>query len=91
MSVAQLVYLKKPAMAEAAERLRADKRWLPNVLRLPQLAIEKNSPPTFVPNAIYFAFTMRAPIAASSIWRNLSPVALRPRQLPALVIDRDER
>lgn len=32
----QLADLKKPAMAEAAERLLADKRWLPPVLRLPQ-------------------------------------------------------
>lgn len=30
----QLVDLKKPAMAEAAERLLADRRWLPSVLRL---------------------------------------------------------
>jgi ParB family chromosome partitioning protein len=29
--------MKKPAMAEAAERLLADKGWLPNVLRLPRL------------------------------------------------------
>jgi ParB family chromosome partitioning protein len=34
----QLVDLKKPAMAEAAERLLADKGWLPQVLRLPQRA-----------------------------------------------------
>jgi len=33
--------------AEAAERLWADKRWLPNVLRLPQRTIEKKSPPTY--------------------------------------------
>jgi len=32
----QLADLKKPAMAEAAERLLADKGWLPQVLRLPQ-------------------------------------------------------
>jgi ParB family chromosome partitioning protein len=32
----QLVDLKKPAMAEAAERLLADKGWLPKVLRMPQ-------------------------------------------------------
>lgn len=32
----QLVELKKPAMAEAAERLLADKRWLPKVLRMPE-------------------------------------------------------
>jgi len=32
----QLADLKKPAMAEAAERLLADKGWLPKVLRLPQ-------------------------------------------------------
>jgi len=32
----QLVELKKPAMAEAAERLLADKKWLPQVLRLPR-------------------------------------------------------
>jgi len=32
----QLADLKKPAMVEAAERLLADKGWLPKVLRLPQ-------------------------------------------------------
>jgi len=32
----QLADLKKPAMAEAAERLLADKGWLPQVLRIPQ-------------------------------------------------------
>ena len=32
----QLADLKKPAMAEAAERLLADKGWLPKVLRMPQ-------------------------------------------------------
>lgn len=36
----QLADLKKPAMAEAAERLLADKRWLPQVLRMPQRAPE---------------------------------------------------
>jgi len=35
-AAAQLADLKKPAMAEAAERLLADKGWLPMVLRLPQ-------------------------------------------------------
>lgn len=35
-AAAQLADLKKPAMAEAAERLLADKGWLPTVLRLPQ-------------------------------------------------------
>ena len=35
-AAAQLADLKKPAMAEAAERLLADKHWLPQVLRLPQ-------------------------------------------------------
>ncbi|MEY9194744.1 ParB/RepB/Spo0J family partition protein [Bradyrhizobium ottawaense] len=35
-AAAQLADLKKPAMAEAAERLLADKGWLPQVLRLPQ-------------------------------------------------------
>jgi ParB family chromosome partitioning protein len=34
----QLADMKKPAMAEAAERLLADKGWLPQVLRLPLLA-----------------------------------------------------
>jgi ParB family chromosome partitioning protein len=37
-AAAQLADLKKPAMAEAAERLLADKGWLPQVLRLPQRA-----------------------------------------------------
>ena len=37
-AVTQLADLKKPAMAEAAERLLADKGWLPKVLRLPQPA-----------------------------------------------------
>ena len=32
----QLADLKKPAMAEAAERLLADKGWLPKVLRMPE-------------------------------------------------------
>jgi ParB family chromosome partitioning protein len=32
----QLADLKKPAMAEAAERLLADKGWLPQVLGLPR-------------------------------------------------------
>jgi ParB family chromosome partitioning protein len=35
-AAAQLADLKKPAMSEAAERLLADKGWLPTVLRLPQ-------------------------------------------------------
>jgi ParB family chromosome partitioning protein len=35
-AASQLADLKKPAMAEAAERLLADKGWLPKVLRLPQ-------------------------------------------------------
>jgi ParB family chromosome partitioning protein len=35
-AAAQLADLKKPAMAEAAERLLADKGWLPQVLRMPQ-------------------------------------------------------
>ncbi|WP_050385837.1 ParB/RepB/Spo0J family partition protein [Bradyrhizobium pachyrhizi] len=35
-AAAQLADLKKTAMAEAAERLLADKRWLPQVLRMPQ-------------------------------------------------------
>ncbi|RXH30999.1 hypothetical protein XH99_11105 [Bradyrhizobium nanningense] len=38
-AAAQLADLKKPAMAEAAERLLADKGWLPQVLRLPQAAL----------------------------------------------------
>ncbi|HEY0329898.1 MAG TPA: ParB/RepB/Spo0J family partition protein [Rhodopseudomonas sp.] len=38
----QLVELKKPAMAEAAERLLADKRWLPKLLRLPQRGADAN-------------------------------------------------
>lgn len=37
-AAAQLADLKKPAMAEAAERLLADKGWLPQVLRLPHRA-----------------------------------------------------
>lgn len=37
-AAAQLSNLKRPAMAEAAERLLADKGWLPQVLRLSQPA-----------------------------------------------------
>ena len=36
-AVKQLADLKKPAMAEAAERLPTDKGWLPKVLRFPQI------------------------------------------------------
>jgi ParB family chromosome partitioning protein len=32
----QLAELKKPAMADAAERLLANQGWLPNVLRMPR-------------------------------------------------------
>ncbi|TCU58362.1 hypothetical protein EDE08_1316 [Bradyrhizobium sp. R2.2-H] len=35
-AAAQLADLKKSAIAEAAERILADKGWLPRVLRLPQ-------------------------------------------------------
>lgn len=36
-AASQLADLKKSAMAEAAERLLADKGWLPVVLRLPHV------------------------------------------------------
>jgi ParB family chromosome partitioning protein len=39
-AAAQLADLKKPAMAEAAERLLAETRWLPQVLRLSQRMAE---------------------------------------------------